>query len=107
MHFGALRGPKSKKLRPQTLTKMIKFGTKYQILGFSVSKSFFWLFAQPPFYSTNRDFNHLLRFEDWQVVTISGRRCIKKTLRKVNVDTTVKDSLNLINEAKVDKSFDL
>ena len=40
MHFVALRGPKSKKLLPQTQTK-IKFGTKYQILGFSVSKSYF------------------------------------------------------------------
>ena len=39
MHFVALIGPKSKKLLHQTQTK-IKFGTKYQILGFSVSKSF-------------------------------------------------------------------
>ena len=40
MHFVALIGPKSKKLLHQTQTK-IKFGTKYQILGFSVSKSYF------------------------------------------------------------------
>ena len=39
-HFVALKRPQIKKLLPQTQTK-IKFGTKYQILGFSVSKSFF------------------------------------------------------------------
>ena len=46
MHFVALRDPKSKKLLPQTLTK-IKFGTKYQILGFWVTKCFFTFFAPP------------------------------------------------------------
>ena len=52
--FVALGGLGWQKLLPPTHTK-IKFCTIWAQVPFYHTQVFFWLFAQPPFYSTNRE----------------------------------------------------
>ena len=69
-------GIKSIKFVPPTLTE-IKFCSFWAQVISWVRQVFFGLFAQPPFYSTNRDNMGIL---------LRGRRCLQKRMMEPNVD---------------------